>query len=173
VVEAAKRGTVTEDNVKRGRALFAKVDKTRNAKLLTNPEFKEIREALERFRDVAGTLEFLNQRWNDDRQRGYKSKRQEKLVVGDYQCIAREGVFNLLRHLGGPFLSSGGNEISLSLGFVRLREYFDKHLLEDLFVALLADQEDPKTYKEAFSGVKERYKKYNPEGLLKKLTRSY
>jgi hypothetical protein len=53
-----------------------------------------------------------------------------------------------------------------------LPPYFDRVVLEDMFVAMLDDKEDPKAYKEAFSRLNVAYGGY-PERVLKQLIRSY
>jgi len=105
----------------------------------------------------------------EDRKKGYSGSNQGEVIVGDYRVFAEKGARGLIDHLQ---LITGKYLIVLYLGYGQLLTYFERQLLEGIFVALLADNEDPRKYKESFSLIKKRYKDY-AEQLVKRLTKSY
>jgi hypothetical protein len=97
----------------------------------------------------------------------YASSTQGQLIVGDYKVFAEKGVIGLINGL-----INGKEQINIYLGYRQLLVYLEQQLLEEMFIALLCDNENPKAYKESFSQIKDKYGD-KAEQLLKRLTRSY
>jgi hypothetical protein len=78
----------------------------------------------------------------------------------------------LVEYVGVPSIKHATTTGSFLLGYPRLLPYFDQVFVEELYVALLMDGEDPRSHKGAFSALKVRYGNRYIEQLVRDLTKS-
>jgi len=180
VIDAAagNDGKVTDKIFKNALSLYETLEKSHDPALLAHANIARTRITLNFYHDVQIALDFFRRRWETDRlQRGRQRlfKRQMKVVVADYNTYGTSCKFawDLVEYVGVPSIKHGMTTASFVMAYPRLLPYFDKVFVTDLFTALLMDEEDPRSHKNAFAGLKRQFGDRNIEELVRELTASH
>jgi len=171
-------GEVTDEIFQHAIALFERLEKSNDSAILNHPQISLARLTLRFYHDVWKARAYLKKRWEDDRiKRGRNKlfKRQMKLVVADYIVFGTScnSSWDLVTYVRVPSIDASTTTSGFLLGWPHVLVYFDRILVEDIFCALLADGENPRSYTEAFAGLEARYGNRNIEHTLNRLTRKY
>lgn len=180
VLDAAARtdGKVIDEIFKKALSLYETLEKTQDEALLAHANLSSARITLNFYHDVQIAIDFFRERWYTDRvTRGRPSvfKRQLKLVVADYNTFATscKTAWDLVEYVSVPSLKHAKKTGSFLLGYPGLLPYFDHEFVMDLLTALLTDGEDPRSHRNAFSGLKTRYGNRYIDQLVRELTASH
>ena len=173
VQKTGMEGVVNDEIFQQAVVLNEDLEKSDNPAIRNHPKKSLMQTFLLPYADAQKARRFLKKRWEDDRLKkgNFTLKFEQKLVVSDFMVLSEKAyVWDLIDYLKIPGITVTMERIILHSPC--LPPYFDRVVLEDMFVAMLDDKEDPKAYKEAFSRLNVAYGGY-PERVLKQLIRSY
>jgi hypothetical protein len=170
IVQTVKESVITDDIFQQALTLYQQVQSITDPDLLKYDVLGLPKTVLTHFHDVHVTQEILQKRWEEDRTKRKQFvifRRQPKLVLSDHQVFGNNCKFawDFVDYLKIPRPGSS-NAMSTLLLAPSLNVYFDRIFLKDMFIELLANGENPKTYKEVYANISDRYRKNYVENLL-------
>jgi hypothetical protein len=155
----ADKGNVTEEIVEAGRKLHFELEKSQDRSLLSHPKVEHLRSVLKLYNDAVAIRLFLKARWRNliaDKRKKPLFRSLPKLVVEDYQYFGENGINELINtHVKIPNILTRPE--SVGFGYFPLVIFFVTTLIEELFVALIQEGENPKAYPEVFTGIQKRF----------------
>lgn len=173
IQKTGMEGVVNDEIFQQAVVLNEALEKSDNPAIHNHPKRSLMQAYLLPYADAQKARRFFKKRWEDDRLKkgNFTLKFEQKLVVTDFMVLSEKAyVWDLIDYLKIPGITVTMERIILHSPC--LPPYFDRVVLEDMFVAMLDEKEDPKAYKEAFSRLNVAYGGY-PERVLKQLIRSY
>jgi hypothetical protein len=173
IQKTGMEGVVNDEIFQQAVVLNEALEKSDNPAIRNHPKKSLMQTFLLPYADAQKARRFLKKRWEDDRLKNgnFTLRFEQKLVVRDFMVLSEKAyVWDLIDYLKIPGITVTMERIILQSPC--LPPYFDRVVLEDMFVAMLDDKEDPKAYEEAFSRLNVAYGGY-PERVLKQLVRSH